>query len=132
MSVTISDLQSTIGDVNRANGWHGDDITPVERLALVMGEASEAIEEIRAGHAVDETYYPRGPWFVRLREWLGRIFCGREPKPAKPEGVPSEVADVVIRCLDFADYYGIDLEAMIAEKVAYNATRGYRHGGKTL
>ena len=40
--------------------------------------------------------------------------------------------EAVIRCMDFADRYGIDLEAAIVEKLAYNETRGYRHGGKRL
>ncbi|MBR3996408.1 MAG: hypothetical protein IKI97_14170, partial [Clostridia bacterium] len=46
----------------------------------------------------------------------------------KPEGVPSELADAVIRCFDMADYYGIDLEAAIMEKHAFNLTRPYKHG----
>ena len=50
---------------------------------------------------------------------------------AKPEGVPSELADIVIRALAAADAWGIDLQSAIEEKLAYNQTRGYRHGGKT-
>ena len=50
----------------------------------------------------------------------------------KPEGVPSELADIVIRALDFADLHDIDLGAAIEGKLAYNVTRGHRHGGKAL
>jgi len=50
----------------------------------------------------------------------------------KPEGVPSELADIVIRALDAAGAWGIDLEAIIDEKLAYNITRGHRHGGKAV
>lgn len=50
----------------------------------------------------------------------------------KPEGVPSELADVVIRIADMCGLYGIDLEAAIIEKMAYNKSRPYRHGGKAL
>ncbi len=40
---------------------------------------------------------------------------------AKPEGVPSELADVIIRCFDMAEYYGIDLEeAIFKTKIALN------------
>lgn len=45
----------------------------------------------------------------------------------KPEGVPSELADAVIRCFDMADYYGIDLEKAIIEKAESNKSRPYKH-----
>jgi NTP pyrophosphatase (non-canonical NTP hydrolase) len=48
----------------------------------------------------------------------------------KPDGIPSEFADLVIRVLDYCEAEGIDLEAAIVEKDAYNQTRPYRHGGK--
>ena len=114
---TIAALQDETGRINAAHGWREGETTPAEQAALIMTEVAEIIEGLRdPDHDVDETYYLRGP---------------DEDRP-KPEGVPSELADVVIRCMDFADRYGIDLEAAIVEKLAYNETRGYRHGGKRL
>jgi len=81
----------------------GDDI------ALMHSELSEALEEFRAGHKPTETYY-------------------NPDKPTKPEGVPSEIADVVIRIFGFCGMYGIDLEEAIQTKMAYNATRAFKHG----
>lgn len=107
----LVELERQIVEINAANGWHDTNASPLERIALIMTEASEAIEEIRDGHTVLETYY-------------------RED--GKPEGVPSEIADVIIRALDFTGYYGIDIVTAIAEKLTYNATRGHRHGGKTI
>ena len=75
-STTIAWLQAETGRINAANGWREDGVTPVERLALITCEVSEAIEEVRDGHCVDEAYY----------------------NGTKPERVPVELADVVIRC----------------------------------
>lgn len=114
----IPEWQALVGHVNTANGWREKPPVPgaeVDRaialLALIGTEVSEAIEELRDGRAVTERYYRQD---------------------GKPEGVPAELADVVIRCLDFADLYGIDLEDAMAEKTAHNVTRGHRHGGKAL
>lgn len=43
-----------------------------------------------------------------------------------------KLADVFIRLLDMVDVYDFDLEAEYERKMAYNRTRPYRHGGRTL
>ena len=49
---------------------------------------------------------------------------------SSPEGIPAEIADVVIRIMDMCDHYGIDLAAAIEEKHEFNKTRPYLHGKK--
>lgn len=94
-------------------GWWGDDGKAdrnlYEQVALMHSELSEAVEELRNGHAPDHEYY-------------------RED--GKPEGFGVELADCVIRILDTCERYGINLEALIDEKHRFNKTRPYRHGGK--
>lgn len=46
------------------------------------------------------------------------------------ESIPIELADVIIRVLDYCGYAGIDIDAAISQKHEYNKTRPYRHGGK--
>ena len=138
----IRDLQARIGAINTANGWRNAPPPPgfeatqaIAVLALIGTEVSEAIEELRNGHGF-EAYYPHHAPGCALGDY--RVYgSGHTPAPActctpKPEGVPSELADIVIRALDFADARKIDLGAVIEEKIAYNATRGHRHGGKSL
>lgn len=125
----IHELQAIAYQQSADKGFHDDEPTSgrallslnAERIALMHSELSEALEELRNGKPADETYYPTMP-----AEW----HAGKEYAPFKPEGVPSEMADVVIRVLDFCGANGIDLEGMITEKLAYNASRPHRHGGK--
>lgn len=92
------------------------------KMMLIVGEVSEAHEQLRTGRAMDETYYPtKGQVYINESAPSG---------PFKPEGIPSELADVVIRVFDLAAEAGIDLPAMIAEKLRYNATRPAMHGKK--
>jgi len=43
-----------------------------------------------------------------------------------------EYADVLIRLVDMADVFGIDLDAAYRTKMDRNWQRPYQHGGKTL
>jgi NTP pyrophosphatase (non-canonical NTP hydrolase) len=102
-----------------------------ERFMLMVSEVAEALEEHRAGRRPDEVYYVCDPDC----SWSGRIAgegrpCGICKGGAKPLGIPTELADVVIRVCDAAGRYGIDLESAIRLKLDHNARREHRHGGK--
>lgn len=91
---------------------HGfTDATPGEDMALIHSEVSEALEDIRAGLPLNETIYD-------------------VEKNNKPCGVPSEMADIIIRVLHFSAKHGIDISQAVKEKMAYNETRPYKHGKK--
>lgn len=101
-------------------------------IALVHSEASEALEEHRNGHAPTEMYFPNagahGPVASSQKQevvWAGSYGW-------KPEGIPAELADVIIRVLDMAGYYGIDIDHAMLVKARYNEGREHRHGGKKL
>ncbi|EHQ63646.1 hypothetical protein PDENDC454_04244 [Paenibacillus dendritiformis C454] len=51
---------------------------------------------------------------------------------AATETMVRSLADALLNTESLAVLYGIDLERAIAEKMAYNATRPQRHGGKVL
>jgi NTP pyrophosphatase (non-canonical NTP hydrolase) len=100
-------------DKARANAVaHGfTDATVGEDIALMHSELSEALEDYR-NNSVDLTWY--------------------EGDNDKPCGVPSEMADVIIRVLDFCGKHNINIERAVLEKMAYNETRPFKHGGKKL
>ena len=91
------------------HGWWDEERGFPEVLALIHSEVSEALEEYRNGRLPTEVYTGNN---------------------GKPEGIPIELADVIIRVHDYCGYVGIDIDAAISQKHEYNKTRPYRHGGK--
>lgn len=81
---------------------------------------------------------PGGRGLAPVRGRAGTV--GRDTPPVgahrqatpKREGVPIELADLIIRVLDMCHHLGIDLPGAIAAKLAYNRGRGHLHDGKKL
>jgi len=88
------------------HGWWEEKRTFPEIVALCHSELSEALEEYRAG---------RGMYYTA---------------DGKTEGIAVEMADCIIRILDWAAHEGVDMDAIVREKHEYNKARTYRHGGK--
>lgn len=106
------------------HGWWEEERSFGDIIALCHSELSEALEEHREGHEPTEIYYSISEKTIAP--------SGKMADDIKPEGVAIELADCIIRILDYCGKEGIDIEEAIRIKHEYNKTRSYRHGGKKL
>jgi hypothetical protein len=91
-----------------AHGFHEGGMSPFASLiALIHSEASEALEEHRAG---------KGDYYER--------------EDGKPMGIGPELADIIIRVGELAYSRGLNLEAMVYRVQKFNRTRPHKHGKK--
>mgnify|MGYP001140463992 CR=1 FL=1 len=104
------------------HGWWDEPRSFTEVIALCHSELSEALEEYRSKKPT--TYFTCKCGAKTDSQY---ICCG---KKMKPEGIAVEMADCIIRILDWCGKEGIDIEQIILTKHEYNKTRPYRHGGK--
>jgi NTP pyrophosphatase (non-canonical NTP hydrolase) len=98
-------LQEEIHQTAQAKGWWDKPRTDSDTIILFHSEISEAVEALRNGDPMSEKI----PEFSQLEE---------------------ELADTVIRIMDYAEHRGIDLWSAIVAKSEYNKGRSYRRGGK--
>ncbi len=103
---TISEMTAAIRELNVAKGWRPAEGGPGENTfgdyqALLHSEVSEALEAYRSWRLADAT---EATDHACPNPIDGLCMC-----PAKPEGVGSELADVLIRLLDMADVFGVTI-----------------------
>jgi hypothetical protein len=146
---TLNDYRNEALQIAVDHGF--TEATVGEDIALMHSELSEALEDSRMGARPTDLWYEEkvlaytqageplmiggkhAAVVIRHDEPYPRLANGLKDfaNPRKPAGIPSEIADVLIRAFHFAGKHGIDLDAAVAEKMRYNATRPYKHG-KTL
>ena len=106
--MNLKEIQDDVYKNSVEHGWHDKERSFGDVIALIHSELSEALEEYRNGKP--DVYEENG----------------------KPEGILVELADAVIRIMDFFGEVNADLEEVIIYKHNYNRTRSYRHGNKKI
>lgn len=153
---TWQELVEASHGMAKEKGWWDKPRSTTDIENNFHGEISEAWEEYRAGRMA--TWYgpdgkPEG-FFVELGDLLVRLAdaCGGMPEEYfvrfsgqanLTKKTASEVVSILhnyislgchmlacAKCFDFAHSNNVDLWAVIHEKMAYNANRPHRHGGK--
>lgn len=117
--MNIRDMAEAVHTLAKSKGWHDDDETQdhfVERTCNNLhDEISELHEAWRNGNLND----PCDKAAKMVEHGIPALTCLQE-----------ELADIVIRAMDSAEKLGVDIEAVILAKHAFNKTRSHRHGGK--
>ena len=116
-SDSLKQLAKRAHTIAKSKGWWNDyDSAPPKykpyivatKIALIGTEVSEMLEAARKN---------------MFRE---------EVVSGKPEGVPSEASDILIRLLDLCEKIGIDINGSTTHKMDYNETRPIKHGNKAF
>lgn len=136
----LNTLATEIFEANKAKGFWDRERPLTETTMLIITELAEAVEEERAGRPavwyrdhIEATVPVDAEYIVFDDDLLAfhadDVELGPDQlKPLKPEGVDVELIDSLIRLLDLLGSRGTDVEGLLKQKLAYNASRPARHG----
>lgn len=117
IEIAIEKLANEVHAIAKSKGWWDKECSFGEVIALIHSELSEALGLYREEKNVKSVWIEPAP----VKGFVG-----------KPEGIPIELADAIIRILDYCGRHDIDIANAILLKMEYNKTRPYRHGGKKI
>ena len=123
--LNLNDLASDIFAGNVEKGWWDNPRSFAECVALMHSELSEALEVDRKPTKAEL----RGAAFDLLQEQDDEIFKMQFEDLVK-DTKGDELADTIIRILDWCGFEHIDIQSHILAKLRYNKMRSHKHGGK--
>ncbi len=103
--MSLNEMAERFYNIAASKGFHDTPGNIGERVALIHSEVSELLEAYRNGNPP----------------------CTKCPELSSAQ---EEVADIIVRTLDLAHEFGIDVDQAVDVKTAYNKTRPRMHGGK--
>lgn len=121
-------LQSEVWKIAEEKGWHEKEVPFGEFISQCHAELSEAFEIYRVKGDTGINY-------IQPFEGLEHTSHGQvdlKIVATVPKGIPIELADVVMRILDYCETRRISLFQAMQIKMMYNRVRTYRHGGKHI
>lgn len=97
------EMQAEVHHIAQTKGWWDTDRPAGEIIALIHSELSECLEACRKGYPSDKHLPHRDNAVV-------------------------ELADAVIRIMDWAGRQGWDVAGALCDKVEFNRSRPFKHG----
>lgn len=125
--IFLPDIAKQIHLNSKQHGfWDGEAANIPTKLMLIVSEISEAMEAHRKDKFCMDVVWQEMEHYKSSSEnnWM----CAFEANIK--DTFQDELADAIIRILDLAEHYGIDLQAHIKAKHRYNTTREFMHGKK--
>jgi hypothetical protein len=114
---SITDLSKIIYQANVEKGFYDEPRDFPHTCMLVVSEIAEAVEADRKGVPMP-TVFPSLNSETFVEEFKGNV----------KDTIPDEMADAIIRILDWCGKENIPIGYHIEAKLKYNASRPYKHG----
>lgn len=124
-NISLTNRAKEIYEANKEKGFHEQQQHPAVYLMLIVSELAEALEADRKGKYTN----PDAAAWMHACCDDGHKYEEHFPQHIK-DTHEDEIADALIRILDYCGNFGIDIESHVRWKLEYNKTREHKHGKK--
>ncbi len=121
----LTELAKQIHKNNKEKGFHKRHIEVGTLIALMHSELSEALEAHRKNRSADLTQFDFERQGTPFHE---KSITAMAFEDNIKDTIEDEMADTIIRILDFCGLHDIDIQRHLTLKLAYNESRAEKHG----